>query len=621
MPEQTKPQKSGTTGEGGPTATSAANEGDGAYINGPTLTKTSKVVLVMDLVELVRLMAQDESGVVARWHGFTKKTAKLIPRHRGRIVKSLGDGLLAEFDHAREAVQVATALHKMIQPANQGRAQDQQLWLRVGINATPVYVDNIDIYGSGVNLAARLASLAGPGETIASAGVRDQLTDGLDADVEDMGECYLKHVEEPVRAYRVGPPGPRPVLVPEKEFNTPLQPTIAVIPFTSRSSEPEQFAIGELIADGVIGVLSKMREGRVISRLSSTALRGRASSSAAASYLGAAYCLSGSYVAMGVRGNAKLICNVELSDTKTNHILWADRFNATVGDLFEDHSSLAHELSQRVAASVFNHQVDKITLQPLPSLESYSLMLGGISMMHHASAADFDRSRVVLEHLCERHRNKAEPRAWLAKWHVLRFVRGVAANRKKDAEHAMNEVKRALDINPDSSLALAMKGHVECQLLGDLDAAEISLGRALQVNSNDALAWLFKSVVSTETKQFSTALSECGKADRLSPIDPLRYLFDLIHSSALLASGNPTDSIQIAERSLRLNCHQPPTLRVLLTAQVEAEQIDAARLTLKRLLREVPGLTVNKYLSSGNPMARTRLQCAGALRRLGLPEH
>ncbi|MBK7655354.1 MAG: adenylate/guanylate cyclase domain-containing protein [Betaproteobacteria bacterium] len=95
MPEQTKPQKSGTTGEGGPTATSAANEGDGAYINGPTLPKTSKVVLVMDLVESVRLMAQDESGVVARWHGFTKKAAKLIPRHRGRIVKSLGDGLLA----------------------------------------------------------------------------------------------------------------------------------------------------------------------------------------------------------------------------------------------------------------------------------------------------------------------------------------------------------------------------------------------------------------------------------------------------------------------------------------------------------------------------------------------
>lgn len=182
---------------------------------------------------------------------------------------------MVEFDEPRDAVAAALALHAIAAQINRPLPPDRQMHLRAGINATHVFTDANDIYGAGVNLAARLATLAGPGETVVSATARDGLSDGLDATLEDLGECYLKHIDQPVRAYRAGAGGAAPVVVAQREYMAPLQPTVAVIPFTSHSRAPEHFAIGELIADGVIGQLSRTVELKVISRLSTTVFRNR----------------------------------------------------------------------------------------------------------------------------------------------------------------------------------------------------------------------------------------------------------------------------------------------------------------------------------------------------------
>ena len=167
------------------------------------LAVSQKVVLVIDVVESVRLMAADEPGTVARWHNFVQTARHLtIPQHKGRLVKSLGDGLMVEFENSRDATNAAQAFHIAINASNAGLPADRQMHLRAGINDTPVYTSQMDIFGAGVNLAARLATLAGPGETVVSASVRDGLTDGLDANIEDLSECYLKHIDEPVHITR-----------------------------------------------------------------------------------------------------------------------------------------------------------------------------------------------------------------------------------------------------------------------------------------------------------------------------------------------------------------------------------------------------------------------------------
>lgn len=229
---------------------------------GAGLVRQATVVLLVDLVESVRLMREHEASTIRRWADFVRIVAgEILPRHRGALVKSLGDGLLARFETVPDAVDAAAEMHRTFSAQNAGFPEDQHFHLRAGVNAAMAWSDGIDIYGTGVNLAARLATLAGPGETIASASAheqlaaalaslanpgetigsaaaRDELTPGVDASCEDLGDCILKHFDKPVRAYRVGPPSPHPSLAGRRHYGTAMEPTIAVIPFSARNKRP-----------------------------------------------------------------------------------------------------------------------------------------------------------------------------------------------------------------------------------------------------------------------------------------------------------------------------------------------------------------------------------------------
>jgi adenylate cyclase len=320
------------------------------------LVRQQTVVLLVDLVESVRLMREHEAITVRRWADFVRTvTAEILPRHRGVLVKSLGDGLMARFEAVRDAVDTAAEIHQSLAAQNADIPEDQHFHLRAGINAAMAWSDGIDIYGTGVNLAARLATLAGPGETIASASVheqlaaalaslanpdetigsaaaRDELTHGVDASCEDLGDCILKHFDEPVRAYRVGPASPHPSLTGRRDYGTPMEPTIAVIPFGARNSAPEHFDIGNLIADSVIWRLSKSANLKVISRLSTNVFRGRASDVGEVSaHLGASYILSGGYVVNA----GQILVTAELSAARTNQVVWTDRLSGEIDDLLK----------------------------------------------------------------------------------------------------------------------------------------------------------------------------------------------------------------------------------------------------------------------------------------------
>ena len=161
--------------------------------------------MVVDVVESVRLMQAHEADVIDRWLRFVNEVqTQVLPARGGRIVKSLGDGLLLEFELVPSAAAAALDLQRRITPHNANRGADAAIMLRAGVHVAEVVTDERDIYGSGVNLAARLATLAGPGEVIVSDQVHAMLVPGIDADVEDLGDCFLKHIEGPIRAYRLG---------------------------------------------------------------------------------------------------------------------------------------------------------------------------------------------------------------------------------------------------------------------------------------------------------------------------------------------------------------------------------------------------------------------------------
>lgn len=578
----------------------------------------TKVVMVLDVVESVRLMEQDERGFVQRWHSFVEQTRALLPQHRGRMHKSLGDGLMLEFEDARGAVSGAFALQQLCQGTNESQPADRQMQLRVGAHLSEFVADQYDIYGTDVNLTARVATLAGPGEVVVTTAVMDRLADGLDADVEDMGECHLKHVHEPIRAYRVWQPGKDRLPVTSSAPSADFRPSIAVIPFELRGNEPDHFVIGELVADGIISQLSRSPELRVISRLSTTVFRGRQGVLGdVEAHLSAAYVLSGSYIASGSR----VLLMAELADVRRGDILWAERVSGSLMDLLQQQSELLHALASAAARALVNAQVNQSLSQPLPRLDSNALMLSGITLMHRSSIREFDRSREVLAALVERHNRAAGPRAWLAKWHVLRIVRGLSDNPEKEARVALDHTRRALDLEPGHALTLSVEGLAYSQVLGEYALAEQQFAQAIANNPNESMAWLFKSVLSTMWGSAPDSVSEALYASALSPLDPLKYLFELITASALLTNNKHAEAIDHAKRSLRANRHHSPTYRVLLTAQAESGLFDDARESLAALLSEQPNLTIASYLSIGSTNSVTRKRCAEALRMLGVPEH
>ena len=605
------------------------------------LVQQETVVLLVDLVESVRLMREHEADAVRRWTDFVRvATAEILARHRGVLVKSLGDGLMARFEAVPDAVNAAAEMHRAIAMQNAGIPEDQQLHLRAGINAAMAWSDGTDIYGTAVNLAARLATLAGPDETIASASVheqlaaalanlaspgetignaaaRDALAHGVDAVCEDLGDCFLKHFDKPVRAYRVGPASAQPSFTGRRDYGTAMEPSIAVIPFEARSKAIEHLDVGNLIADSVIWRLSKAANLKVISRLSTSVFRARGNNTEQVSaHLGATYVLSGGYVVNAGR----ILVTAELAEARSNRVIWTDRLSGDFSDLLKPESELAHHIAQGVHVSVFDAEVEHILTQPLPTLESYSLLLGSIRMMHRSSKDEFLQTRRILEELINRHNRIAAPRAWLGNWFILRVTRGWSEDRTREASEALSATHAALDRDPSDALALATEGFVYCHLLKDLDTARKRCDQAVEANPSHALGWLYRGTINAFEGEGDAAVGATRRAMELSPLDPQRYYFESLGATAELSAHRYVDAERLARSSLTLNRMHSSTWRALAIALVCQGRMDEAREALRNLRQLEPALTVEKYLARmPNGQLDTGRHWAHCLAAAGLP--
>lgn len=587
-------------------------------VSPPVLRRSGRAVVVVDLVESVRLYELDEEGTVHRWQGFVAEVlSTLLPRHGGRLVKSLGDGLMLEFEAPPPAIQCAIDMHATIAATNRGLTAEHCLWLRAGIHVADVYVDQHDIYGAGVNLAARLSTLAGRGEIVVSAAVRSGVLPDIDADVEDLGDFDLKGISEPVRAYRVARPG-MPIAAPPAESLAGARATIAVLPMDVLAGGEDAEAIGELLADDLIIGLSASPHWGVISRLSTMALQHRRPTlEQLRTQLRATYVVSGR--ARVVAG--QLCVTVELAETVGATVVWAGEVRGRIEDLTQPYNPLAGEIIEAVSSAIFAHEIRRARAQPLPNLRSHSLLYGAIGLMHRLSRQDFERSRSLLDHLSERHPRAPEPRIWQAKWHVLRITQGWSADPTQQARLAHDSVKRALDSQADHALGLAIDGLIAGFLHGDLDTSEQRYLEALKINPNESFAWLFLSALNAYRDRGAQAVECAGKAISLSPLDPLRYFYDSFMANALLAAGRLDESVAVGLRSVRANCTHMPTFRSLAIAQVLGGDVDAARQTMQRLLVARPGYSLQEFRTTYAGRSGVHASAyAEALRIAGLPE-
>jgi class 3 adenylate cyclase/TolB-like protein len=536
----------------------------------------------------------------SRWHDVVDGVASdVLPVHDGRVLKTMERSVLLGFPKVPQATKAAFEIQRICEKANTDTPSARPLLLRMGMQVGELIGEEREIYGGEINLAARLTALAGPGEIVVSAGVRDQLTPVLDADIEDLGDCYVKPLTHPVRAYRVGPPGPRPVIEPTGAAGE-LQPTIAVIPFKARGGAAEHQVLGEVVADHVISTLSRTTDMNVISRLSTTAFRGReANLQEVGALLHANYIVSGAYHVL----DGKVSLAAELAEAKSGRVVWVDDIRADVRSIIDGKAEMIDRLVARVGAAVTARELEKAQIQALPTLESYTLLLGAIALMHRLSRQDFERARVLLETLIERAPRRAIPHAWLAKWHVLRVWQGWGGapqpwtgEWQEDAKLALDSTKRALDSDPNCSLALAVDGFVHTNLLKQLDVALQRYDLAISVNPNDSLAYLLKGTLHAFQGDGAQAMRDTQRALRLSPLDPHRYFYDSLAATAALSAGRYDRAVELAQRSLRSNRMHTSTLRAMAISQQLSGRLEEATKTVAHLMKIEPTLTVENYL-------------------------
>lgn len=577
-----------------------------------------RAVLVADVLDSASLRERDEErSLEQRRAFFAHATSEVIPTHAGRsLSKVLGDGFLAEFPDGVQAARCAFELHQSLARMN-ATSVAPRLGMRVGIHVAEVIVETFNVLGDGVNVAARLAELANPGETVVSAAVRDRLTSGVDASVEDLGEQRLRNRERAVRAFRLWPPSHHPVLDSGAAVRSHGRPSVAVIPFQLRSNDPRFAFIGDSLADETIAALSRVADFFVISRLSSMAFRqAPLGLRGIGEMLGVQYVLSGSIQTEYPR----VLFAAELADVRDGRILWSERFQGDLMDVFAMQGELARKVVQSVAPVVRSIELRRARITNFEELDAYGITLRGVELMHRLSQEDFELARQAFLTAIERNPVSPAPHACLANWHLIRVAIGASENTQRDSEAATACAARALECDPNDALALAVDGLVSAWSKHDLDGAERRLEQALAANPNEPLAWLWNAMVHAWRGRGAEAIQSADRALSLSPLDPMIYYFNSLAGTANLVGERYDRAIELSTRSLLENSLHTPSLRTLVVGLVLSGRIEEGREAMRKLRELEPGLTVSafkaRYPGRDSPQAAG---FAAALLAAGLP--
>src|SRR5579863_3449088 len=365
-------------------------------------------ILAADVAGYSRLMGIDEEGTLAALKALRRELVDpRIAEHRGRIVKTTGDGLLVEFASVVDAVRCAVDVQREMAGRNTGVPADSRIEFRVGINLGDIIIDGDDIFGEGVNVAARLETLAEPGGICVSRVVRDQVRDKLAFTFEDMGEQQVKNIARPVRAHRIriDAAAPPPLALPGK-------PSLAVLPFQNMSGDPEQEYFADGMVEEITTAIARLPWLFVIARNSSFTYKGKSVDvKQVGRELGVRYVLEGS---VRKAGNRVRITG-QLIDTATGAHIWADRFDGALDDVFEVQDQVASSVAGAIEPKLRLAEIERASRKPTESLDAYDLYLRALAQFHRYTEDGFAATVALLQQALAIDRSYA-PAAALVGW-------------------------------------------------------------------------------------------------------------------------------------------------------------------------------------------------------------
>jgi TolB-like protein len=575
-------------------------------------------IFAADIAGYSRLMARDEIGTLARLKACRAIIDGLIAAHRGRIFNTAGDSVVADFASAVDAVQCAVAVQAAIATENAGGSADEPMQFRIAVHVGDVMVDGSNLLGDGVNIAARLESLAEPGAICVSAVVRDQVGNKLPQRFDDLGDQQVKNIAQPIRVYRVQTATlvAQPVAA---ALPLPDKPSIAVLPFQNMSGDPEQEYFVDGMVEEIITALSRIRWLFVIARNSTFTYKGRpVDVKEVGRELGVRYVLEGSVR----KGGNRVRITGQLIDTATGAHIWADRFDGALDDVFELQDQIASSVVGAIEPRLRQSEIERASRKPTASLDAYDFYLRALAQFHRYAEEGFAETVALLQQALAIDPSYA-PAAALVGWcRMFQGVQGWGALSDADISAAVRLARQALEAERDDAETLARAAFTLFYFAGETAMAMAALDRAMALNSNAATAWVARGTIHALRNQSEPAIEACDRALRLSPFDPLGFFFFSAIAIAHLLAGRFEQAIEWADRGLHDQPRFNPARRCKIAANVQLGRLAEARAELGRLLAIEPGATMARWRANVARSASPEFFdiVAAGLRLAGLPE-
>ncbi len=574
-------------------------------------------ILAADVAGYSRLMGVDEEGTLTQLKAH--RSALIDPKiaeYRGRIVKTTGDGMLVEFASVVDAVHCALDVQSGMIARNTDIPQAKRIEFRIGINVGDIIAEDQDVFGDGVNVAARLEGLADPGGICVSARVKEDVDGKLDTTFEDIGEQQLKNIAKPVQVYRVRPGGM--ALAPERApLSFPDKPSIAVLPFQNMSGDPEQEYFADGIVEEITTALSRFKTLFVIARNSSFTYKGKtADARQIGRELGVRYVLEGS-----VRKAAnRLRITAQLIDTATGIHLWADRFDGATEDIFDLQDQVTTSVVGAITPSVERAEIGRAVVKSTDSLDAYDHYMRGLASSYQWT------NEGTSEALRQHHKAfELDPKfalayALAASCYAWRKMNGWMTDPAGEIAETKRLVEQATRWGQDDAQVLCWSGGALAFVVGEVDEGVALVERALRLNPNLMDAWLNSGLARLITGEWEIAIDHFTRAMRLSPFDPALFLMQQGIATGHFYAGRYDEAATWAAKSIGEYPKYLSAWRIAAASNALLGREEQSQKAVARLQQLDPTLRI-ATLKYAVPLRRADVaRMEEGLRKAGLPE-
>jgi TolB-like protein/class 3 adenylate cyclase/Tfp pilus assembly protein PilF len=589
-------------------------------VAGEQIERRLVAILMADVAGYSRLIGIDDEGTLAQLNAHHAELIEpKIKEHRGRIVRTTGDGLLVLFVSAVEALRCAVEIQRAMAQRNAQISADERIEFRMGVNVGDV-VEGTSIHGDGINVAARLEAKAEAGGICVSSRVQEDARGSLarlGIAFEDIGQHELKNIQHTVHIYRVlldqGDAKTRPPL------SIPDKPSIAVLPFQNMSGDPEQEYFADGMVEDIITGLSRFRWLFVIARNSSFTYKGRAVDvKQVGRELGVRYLLEGS-----VRKSTNRIRIAgQLIDASSGTHLWADRFEGAIANVFELQDQVTASVVGAIAPRLEQAEIERARRKPTESLDAYDFFLRGLANTYKWTRETNEEALRFYYKAIERDPDFSAAYAAAADCFTRRKAFGWVIDREQEVAEARRLARRAVQLGKDDATVLSFAGYALAYVARDLDDGAAFLDRALLINPNLAVAWLHSGWIKVWLGEPDRAVEHFAQAMHSSPTDLAVFLMQQGTAQAHFFAGRYDEALSWAKMALRELPDSRPTLRIAAAISALAGHAEEAKRLMARLLEIDPALRISNFQNASGPYRQPEhlAMYTNALRKAGLPE-